>query len=253
MPSSSCSADQEFLVYYGAGGYSKLEGYRRVALQANHHPPAELRALARGGTEPLSYLSLSEDTGPSAPWQRQQRNAAWGGAYVYLDHPGWLRRVVDTAEASLERGCGGFFLDTLEPERVSCAEREALIGLVRALRSLAGPGFLVANRGFGLGSELAELVDAFNFEAFSTTWVGGYRALAPNDLLTNAGVLNELRVFGRPVFALDYAGTPELAEFARARARVHALPSQVSDRLVTCLPEAKRMPAEPYGSSTGAL
>ena len=93
----------------------------------------------------------------------------------------------------------------------------------------------MANRGFELQPELSQFVDGFLFEAFSTTWEDGYRALRPLELLANVDLLDRLRVTNREVFALDYAVTESLAAFALARAATHGLPLQVSNRELTWL------------------
>lgn len=234
MP-SIYSSSTELAVYYGRGEVAVLAGLRRVVLQPGYHAPFELAELKAGGTEPLAYLSLSEDTGPPAPWQRRESNPDWGGHYVDLTHPGWQELVHMRTIAALELGFNGLFLDTLDLPARFPSEEEPLIELVAAARNAVGSGYLLANRGYALHEQLAELVDGFLFEAFSTTWHGGYRALTGPDLVGNAARLDRLRATGRDLFALDYADTPALAAFARSRAATHGVPLQVSDRHLTRL------------------
>ena len=54
--------------YYDSGELDRLSDYQRVVLQPDHYSPADLRRLRQRGVQPLAYLSLSEDTGPPAPW-----------------------------------------------------------------------------------------------------------------------------------------------------------------------------------------
>lgn len=217
------------------GGLDRLALHRRAVLQRLHYSSAELGELTSAGTCALSYLALSEDRGPAAPWHRPERNPWWGGHYVDVGHAAWQDLTMKHAERSIERGFGGLFLDTLDTVSLFPEDREPLVGLVASLRALIGDRYLMANRGLALAAELAPLVDGFLFEAFSTTWVGGYRALPQHELLANARVLQDLQRTGRDLYALDYATSPALTRFAQARAATHGLPSQVSNRDLTRL------------------
>lgn len=224
------------LVYYGRGELATLAGYRRVVLQPTHYDGAELRALAEAGTQALAYLSLGEDTGPDAPWQRPRRNPEWGGRYVYLGHPGWAKQLQASARTWLQRGFQGLFLDTLDTVDLFPEERGEMLELVARLRKLAHGRYLLANRGFSLLPELAELIDGFLFEAFSSTWCGErYAALPPRELLHNVMTAQRLQATGRDLYALDYALTPQLAAFARDRALRHGFTPLISNRDLTQL------------------
>ena len=74
-----------------------------MVLQPDFYTPEELAVLAERGVQPLAYLSLSEDTGPPAPWQRADRNPDWGGAFVHVGHPGWVEHVVGQATRRARR------------------------------------------------------------------------------------------------------------------------------------------------------
>lgn len=237
MPSTSCRAHPDLLVYYGAGRLAALAGHRRVALQPNHYQPADLAFLAAAGTRALAYLSLGEDTGPEAAWQLAARNPVWGGRYVDPGHPGWLAHLTAQAEAALGQGFTGLLLDTIETPPILEGGREALVKLVRELRAVMGDGYLLANRGHHVHREVAEFVDAFLLESFSTTWEDGYRALRGRELSETAARLRTLQATGRELYALDYADRPELADFAVQRGTNLGVRVQVTDRDVTSVPE----------------
>lgn len=238
MPSTSCRGHPDLLVYYGAGKLEALVGYRRVVLQPNHYAAEEVRRLAAAGTQPLAYLAVGEDTGPPAPWQLGDRNPIWGGHYVDVGHPGWLAHLRAEARAALTHGFTGLLLDTLETPPILSHGRAALASLVGELRGVVGDGYMVANRGHHLRRLLTPHVDAYLLESFSTTWEEGYRALPGRGLSDSAARLRELRATGRDVYALDYADRPELADFAEERATNLGVRVQVSNRDLTCIPEA---------------
>jgi hypothetical protein len=231
------TVDREIAFYYGAGNLERLAGYRRVVLQGDSYTPADLGWLRSRGVRTLCYLTLTEDPGPSAPWQRPERNPDWGGAFVDVGDSRWIAHVVGEARRGLLRGFAGCFLDTLNIEWTHPADVPHLLALVAAVREETHPAYLLANRGFGLLPRLGDLVDGVLFESFSARWTaeGGYASWPLDTLEVHAGYAERLLQLDVDVFALDYADSPELAEFARARARQFGMPCFVSDRALSRL------------------
>lgn len=220
--------------YYGAGRLDELSRYRRVVLQPELYSPDELRVLTYRGVEPLGYLALSEDQGPPAPWHRTARNPDWGGAFVQVGHPEWIRHVVGQVHATLDKGFAGLFLDTLNIEFTYPADLPDLLALVAAVREEAKTAYLLANRGFGLLPQLADFVDGILFESFSVRWVeDGYASWPPDALEVHAQMAERLLKSNLDLYALDYADTRSLADFARRRAHQFGLLSFVSDRTLS--------------------
>jgi polysaccharide biosynthesis protein PelA len=220
--------------YYGAGEVERLSRYQRVVLQPGFYSPAELSRLREAAVQPLAYLSLSEDQGPPAPWQRPERNPDWGGAFVYVGHPGWVEHMTKQARAALETGFAGLFLDTLNVEFTFPEDVPHLMALIATLRELAGTAYILANRGFAMLPRLVELVDGVLFESFSVRWVDtGYAPWPPDVLESHARMAEQLLEFDLDLYALDYAESEGLAAFAARRARQFSLHSFVSDRALS--------------------
>ncbi|WP_217281295.1 endo alpha-1,4 polygalactosaminidase [Kibdelosporangium persicum] len=223
--------------YYGTDQIDRLAAFDRVVLQGDAYSEQDIASLVVRGVRPLCYLSMTEDTGPPAAWQRGDRNPDWGGHFVHVGHPGWSEHVLDQAEEMRRRGYRGFFLDTLNIELTFPEDLPHLLTLVAALRELTYPDYLLANRGFGLLPHLAELVDGVLFESFTSRWVeGGYAPWPPDVLDVHARYAETLLGLDVEVFALDYADTPRLAEFARQRAARFGMPCFVSTRDLTIIP-----------------
>ncbi|WDZ83916.1 hypothetical protein [Micromonospora cathayae] len=222
--------------YYGDGRLDDILGYQRVILQPEFYRPAELRHLADQDVQTLGYLSLSEDQGPPAPWQRPDRNPDWGGAFVKVGHPLWVAHVVGAAQAAIAQGFAGLFLDTLNVELTYPEDVPHLLTLIAAVREEAKPAYLLANRGFGMLPRLAEIVDGIVFESFSTRWVDdGYAPWPPDTLEFHAQIAEQLLHLELDLYSLDYADTPGLTDFAERRARQFGLQSVVSDRALSRL------------------
>ena len=184
-------------------------------------------------------MSLSEDEGPPAPWQRRDRDPDWGSARVHLDDPRWTRHVTRLATTALEAGFQGLFLDTLNVEWTHPEDIPHLLALVATLREVAGQAYLLANRGFALLPTLAELVDGVVFESFSVRWLpgDGYAPWPPDVLEGHAQVAERLLGFDLDLYALDYAEDAALATFAERRAHQFGMSCFVSDRLLSRLPQ----------------
>jgi hypothetical protein len=220
--------------YYGNGHLTELAEYPRVVLQPDFYTPAELQYLTGQGVQTLGYLSLSEDQGPPAAWQRSEKNPDWGGSFVHVGHPQWVEHVVGQARAAMAAGFDGIFLDTLNVELTYPEDVPHLLTLVAALRAEVGEGYVLANRGFGMLPRLAELVDGVVFESFSARWTDdGYAAWPPDVLEFHAQIAEQLLRLQLDLYALDYADTPGLTEFAIRRARQFGMQCVVSDRAVS--------------------
>ena len=225
---------QPICFYYGAGRLDELCRYRRAVLQPDFYTSDELRQLIHHGVQPIGYMSLSEDHGPPAPWQRDDRNPDWGGALVRIGHSGWVQHTVRQAKAALSKGFAGLFLDTLNIEFTHPEDLPDLVALIAAIREEAKGAYLLANRGFALLPQLADLVDGILFESFSVRWVSdGYAPWPAEALEVHAQMAERLLNSDLDLYALDYAESAALADFARRRARQFGLLSFVGDRFLS--------------------
>lgn len=292
MPSTCCEAGdpatravpevpERLAFFYGDGHPEALEalaGFDAVVLQPDRHARDVLEGLADRGVRTLAYLSVGEDPGPPAPWQRPEHNDVWGGAHVRLTHPAWADELVAGAWSAMRRGYDGLFLDTLDVAALYPEDRSATLELLRGLGRVVrresergdgevgdaegvgverggvedgvddgrdgarrARGLLLANRGFALLPELAGVVDALVFEAFSSTWTpaGGCAPVDAATLERNVELAQRARASGLPLFALDYADGPLLATFARRRAELHGLRwVHAADRDLAALPRS---------------
>lgn len=227
------SCERKLGFYYGSGCLEKLTCYEKIVLQPNHYSDEELRYLKMRSVTPLAYISVGEDVGPPAAWHIAGWHTEWGGFRVDPGHPGWTDCILKQARSALAKGFAGLFLDTLDAaEEIS---RDGTLSLLRKLRKIIGKAYILANRGFGLLPEMAQYVDGILFEAFSTTHSPDYAPLPDAELRFNETLACYLRTFGKELFSLDYADTPELEEFAHKRAIKFGFYPVISDKYLTCL------------------
>jgi hypothetical protein len=141
---------------------------------------------------------------------------------------------VRQAKEAMAAGFSGLFMDTLNVELTYPEDVPHLLTLVAAIREEAKPGYLLANRGFGMLPRLAELVDGVVFESFSARWTDGGYAPWPADVLEfHAQIAEQLLQLELDLYALDYADTAGLTEFAIRRANQFGLQCVVSDRALS--------------------
>jgi hypothetical protein len=134
----------------------------------------------------------------------------------------------------MEAGFAGLFLDTLNVELTYPEDVPHLLTLVAAVRAEAKPAYLLANRGFGMLPRLAELVDGVVFESFSARWTEDGYAPWPADVLEfHAQIAEQLLRLQLDLYALDYADTPGLTDFAIRRAAQFGMRCVVSDRALS--------------------
>jgi len=144
--------------------------------------------------------------------------------------------VLAQAKSALSAGFTGLFLDTLNAELTYPDDVPHLLSLIASLRATAGSAYLLANRGFGMLPQLAELVDGVLFESFSVRWFDdGYAAWPPDMLECHAEIAEKLSDLGLELYALDYADTEGLAAFATRRAHQFGLELFISDRALSRL------------------
>lgn len=142
--------------------------------------------------------------------------------------------MVGQARDALAAGFSGLFMDTLNVELTWPEDVPHLLTLVGAIRSVAGSKYVLANRGFGMLPQLGELVDGVVFESFSARWTDEGYAPWPADVLEfHAQIAEQLLQLEVDLYALDYADTPGLTDFAIRRAHQFGMQCVVSDRALS--------------------
>jgi polysaccharide biosynthesis protein PelA len=221
---SFTSSRSQLGLFYGYGNTDKICRFEKVVLQPGAHSAEELRFLKSKRVTTLAYLSLSQDSGPKADWHSDESDPEWGSNYVLVDHPLWASRVINQAEAALELGFSGLFLDTLDVDWKSPQYVAPLLSIVRRLRLETNATYILANRGFGLLPALGLWVDGLLFESFSVRWGSPTSEILPEaEQLQNDQLVDKSWQYGLDMYSLDYADTRELKEFARKRAKQHGL------------------------------
>jgi len=228
------TSSKEIIFYYGFGNLEKLADYQLAILQAEHYSGTEIQKLAQT-TRLYAYLSLGEDAGDYGPWQRQERNHDWDSAYVDIGSSLWQEQILNKAAAYFEQGFIGLFLDTLDAVDVFPEYRSDMLFLISKLKDLAQDKPLIANRGFSLMPELEKYVAAIVFEGFSSTWSrdGKYNSLKIDELAWTKVIAKNLQSSGLELWALDYAKSEHLIDFAKKRAQNYGLKSIISNRELT--------------------
>ncbi|MFL1466665.1 endo alpha-1,4 polygalactosaminidase [Marinobacter sp. HN1S83] len=236
---SAPSTPHNVAFYYGdEAPIGSLYAYDWVVLQQDRTSDARLDLLDKGGTRPLTYISIGE-MARSHRYYRQLKdhwklgkNTAWQSSVLDINNPAVQQFILDKLVApAMERGFQGVFMDTLDShlltdqgkeDPASFAESQAR--LIRAIKQRYPSARLIANRGFHLPESVHPLIDALAFES----WRNGYDAsrnqytiVSDNDREWLGGQLTHWREEhpAVPLIAIDYAGRGDNADDQARRLR----------------------------------
>lgn len=237
---------------------SDLAVHDLVVLDADRHPPLDdLHARRR---TVLAYISLTElgkgrDVFPElqAAGVLLDEHPVWADAhYVDFRRPEWTRTVLDVLiPRALASGFDGLFLDTLDdaeflegkdPARFG-GMRAAVVSLVHDIRRRYPDIVLMANRGYAVVPQIAEVIDVLLGESVVTTFdakTHAYARMSASDVewqttaLMNARALNpRLRLFTLDYWdPADAAGVRDIYREERARGFVPYVSTPMLDRVV---------------------
>ncbi len=241
--------------YYGREApIGPLFAYDWLVLQQSQVSDARLDLLGKGGTVPISYVSVDEMARshrllPKVPakW-RLGENRDWDSVVLDLRLPEVREFLLSNVVApALERGFQGVFLDTLDSHRLTDegqrhpqAFAEAQASFIRAIKTAYPTAKLIINRGFHLPESAHAQVDALAFESYRSGYDAAkkrYRALPQNDRNWLDGQLAHWRAShpSIPIIAIDYAapGTAPLplADALRADGFIPVVSNGALDRL----------------------
>lgn len=216
---------RRWICYYGLEAAPDCyTGADLVVFGSRWHPP-----LIRSGGGPvyLGYASIGEVDGQGEWWSEAagapflvKQNRRWGSWIVDVRSRAWQALFVERIVAQvLDEGFDGIFCDTLDAALslaawndadTFAALRQALVGILKAVRRRWPERMLVVNRGLAILDETAPLVDALVVEGLYSVHDAARNAYCRVDAETRRLLLEAL-ARGRavrpdlPVLTLDYA------------------------------------------------
>ena len=264
VPVLSAESPRNVGFYYGhESPIGPLFAYDWLVLQPDQATDARLSLLSRGGTAPLAYVAVDEIAKSHALFPQVDpawivgRNKAWGSVILDIRKPEVRRFLVDKRVVpALMRGFEGVFLDTLDShlmveagkvDALSFAQAQA--DLIADIRDKYPEAVMIINRGFHLPVRALDQVDALAFESYFEGFdpeSGRYRPVPEEHREWLDARIAEwsARYPEKPVIAIDYTATPQLAEETADRLRDRGLlpvvSNQALDRLGPTSPETIR-------------
>ncbi|NWG15923.1 MAG: endo alpha-1,4 polygalactosaminidase [Chloroflexi bacterium] len=223
-PRAVIQSIQNYIVYYGEGRAEELRAYDLAIVQPETLTEMEITDLHNAGILLVAYLSVGEAE-PDREWFERVdvdwllgENTNWGSYFVDTREVGWQDLMVEIGGGILARGYDGLLLDTVDTADLFPETAPGMIALIQQLRQAYPDALLIANRGFGIVSEIPGVVDAVMFEDLSTTYnfeTNQYEALEPKVEVVEQ--LIKLRdQTGLVILALDYAAPGDQAAAQRA-------------------------------------
>ncbi|MDY6840517.1 MAG: endo alpha-1,4 polygalactosaminidase [Pseudomonadota bacterium] len=171
--------------YYGQEApIGALYAYDWIVLQQDQTTNSRLDLLKRGGTRPLSYISIGEIAKShrffsEVPSQwKLDSNTAWKSVVLDLRQPEVRKFILNRLIApAFERGFEGLFMDTLDshlltPEGKATPDAfvKSQAALLAEIRDRYPDATIIINRGFHLPESGHSMIDALAFES----WRAGY-------------------------------------------------------------------------------
>lgn len=241
----SLSQAENFVCYYGTRNENLLSQFDIVILESRNYTAQGIKKIKARGAKVIGYLSLGEDPklrkgtgkgvgGYSDYYLDMDRNGTpdknknWGSYYVNPGHPEWVELICRQAKEILEKGCDGFFLDTLDTVEIYPRTRGGMVRLIKHLRSEFNDAIIVANRGIVILNRIASVIDGEMVESFTSTYdwkTKSYRKLNDEEIrLVNQlaeRILDIRKANAFIVLILDYTREDDFAtmEYCRKRAK----------------------------------
>ena len=194
--------------------------------------------LKRAGHTALAYISIVE-VAKDATYRSEVaarripllgKNEIWQGDFADVADPAWTDFVVNTLAArAVQKGFGGFFLDTADsielleqkyPAR-GTKFRDGLVSLIKQLKARHPQHQIILNRGFTMLGRLRGSVDGLLAESVFQKYDFAAKQYVPETksgtewLLAN---LRPIREAGLPVYVVDYVD-PADTKLAEATAQ----------------------------------
>ena len=188
---------------------------------------AELR---RSGHASYAYLSVVE-VAKDAPYRAEVaalkipllgKNDVWQGDFADVSHPAWTDFVVNKLAArAVQKGYGGFFLDTVDSVELlerqhplrAAGFREGMVRLIKELKAKYPNHQVIINRGFPLLARLTGSVDGVLVESLFRKFNFAdkrYDAVEPDGTAWLLNILHTVTKTGLPVYVVDYVDPAEL-------------------------------------------
>lgn len=154
------------------------------------------------------------------------RNDEWQSLLLDVENANWQTMMIEAViPKALEKGFDGVFIDTLDSAQrlpgYSARTKEALAGLIRAVRERFPNKKIVVNRGFDLLPAIGSMIDGVLVESVFQSFdakTRNYLAVKPSDTEWLTQRIREIQALGLPVLALDYV-SPDEPELAMKTAR----------------------------------
>ncbi|MES1932729.1 hypothetical protein T35B1_08969 [Salinisphaera shabanensis T35B1] len=223
-------------IYYGNDvPVAMLDQFDWAVVESEHMGEGQLDALEQYGTQAFAYVSLGEaehwragDTLPNEAFKA--RNEGWNSQAADLTRKEWGDYIINKRIRPLwSEGYRALFLDTLDSYRLFAndddsvkAQQQALVGLIKRIRSEFPGVKLLLNRGFEILDQVRGDIVGVAAESLYKSWdvrTQSYRDVKPEDTQYVLDRLREVRNdYGLPAIAIDYVD-PADRDTARQTAR----------------------------------
>lgn len=198
----------------------ELMSYDRVVVNPLFISDKQLKTLHLAQTRVFAYISIGEFANAKLPASLRNavmtENTAWQSYAMDLTSPIWQSHLYQQAQAYLDKGFDGLFLDTLDSymlfsQGVEQQEQQyALLNIVRRFQQLTPQSKLLLNRGFAIIPQLEKPIEAVVAESLWQSYdpiKDIYRSVDEGDSRWLQDQLDAVKAQGIEAIVIDYLPT----------------------------------------------
>ncbi|WP_293227918.1 endo alpha-1,4 polygalactosaminidase [Moritella sp.] len=219
--SNAVEQPKSIAFYYNAiDSVRELMSYDRVVVNPRLISEKQLKTLHLVQTRVFAYISVGEFANAQLPASLRDavmtENTTWQSYAMDLTDPIWQSHLLQQAQAYLDKGFDGLFLDTLDSYMLFAQgvaqqeQQDALINIVRRFQQLTPQSRLILNRGFAIVPQLEKPIEAVVAESLWQSYdpiKGIYHPVEESDSRWLQDQLDAVKAQGIEAIVIDYLPT----------------------------------------------
>lgn len=170
--------EPKVLICYAKLKPESISGYHMLILEPKHYLPSNIRVFKKQNEQVFAYLSLGEVNANADHFAKVSKytlgkNEQWDSHYLNLNSPETLQVLLDLVAHYFAEGYDGLFLDNIDnyaqfgPQK---DQKQALIELIRKIKTAFPAKKLIQNAGLELVPDTANYIHSIAIESVATNY-----------------------------------------------------------------------------------
>ena len=209
-------------VCYGRLNPEAINGFKYVILESKYYTFYEVQRIKSQNEKVVAYISLGEINENSSYFRQfnsdfSGKNETWNSHYLNLNSEKTIATIFKMIDTILAYGYDGLFLDNIDnfsdfgPQ---ANQKEAVIQLIKKIKTDYFNHILIQNSGLQLISETAKYIDCVVFESVASNYTFDdnlYKLRSDFDFETYINKISQIKKkFNLPIILIEYANSIQL-------------------------------------------